>query len=241
MTATLITPTSLVVWPGGQNVTVTDIGFQGTGQGATYSPQVVSLDSTNTTLNAPANSSASAMGVNTGNEVMNFTNPTTTGDTGAFTLSVCGSNNTSVSPSVVSPCFPKITNTNFLYQNPTEDFYLANNGAYAGSYIKATAQAQAPDAALSGPTFTFSQTVTITLANRGLATLNIYSINVTGSAYQSGGTCGATLAGGSSCTILMTFNNGVFFTTGTVTVTDNSGGVTLPTTATQSFSTFFVF
>jgi sugar lactone lactonase YvrE len=240
ITATLVTPTSLVVWPAGQNVTVTDIGFQGTGQGATYPTQVVSLDSTNTTLNAPANSSASAMGVNTGNEVMNFTNPTTTGDTFAFTLSVCGSNNTSVSTSVVSPCFPAIKNNN-LYQNPTEDFYLANNGAYAGSYIKATGQVQAPDAVLTGPEFSFSQTVTVTLTNQGLATLNIYNINVTGSASLSGGTCGATLAGGASCTILMTFNNGVFFTTGTVTVTDNSGGVTLPTTATQSVSTFFLF
>jgi hypothetical protein len=72
---------------------------------------------------------------------------------------------------------------------------------------------------------TTSATQTVTLSNSGSAVLNIASI-VASAHFGQSGTCGATLAAGSSCVINVTFSPvAAGAASGSLTVTDNSGGV----------------
>jgi len=83
---------------------------------------------------------------------------------------------------------------------------------------------------------TTSASQSITLTNTGNAALSISSINLAGTnpnSFATGGTCGASLAAGASCSIAVTFTpTAVSALSATVTVTDNATGS--PHTATLS-------
>jgi hypothetical protein len=73
-----------------------------------------------------------------------------------------------------------------------------------------------------------SSSQTVTLSNTGTRTLNIASIATNNAAFalSPAATCGSTLAAGASCFIYITLTPTVKGTaTGTLTVTDDSGGV----------------
>ena len=103
-----------------------------------------------------------------------------------------------------------------------------------------TGEVSEPVAGLAAPTISFSPTNTATLSNTGNLPLAITNIQVSGDATRAtGGTCpltSGTLAADSSCTINFTING--IFSTGTVTVTDNSGNVV---GSQQTASTFYLF
>ena len=103
-----------------------------------------------------------------------------------------------------------------------------------------TGEVSEPVAGLAAPTISFTPTNTATLSNTGNLPLAISNIQVSGDATRAtGGTCpltSGTLAANSSCTINFTING--IFSTGTVTVTDNSGNVL---GSQQTASTFYLF
>jgi sugar lactone lactonase YvrE len=241
--STLVTPSNLVVWPGGQSITVSDIGFEPQSAGGNPT-QVLTLQSVNETVNA-SSGPVSVTGVNVGNEPIEF-QPDTNTNSASFSFTGCGSGTggnggATLAIGAAPTCSPTVafigtgTKTATITLNGT----LATDFSALGNKILATGEPNEPIANLTAPTFSFSATNTATLSNTGNVALSISNIQVTGDATQaSGGTCSTItpLAPNSSCTINFTINGA--FETGTVTVTDNSGN---NPASVQTASTFYLF
>lgn len=232
LTQTLVTPSNLVVWPGGSQITVTDIGFQQQGSSQTKPTQVVTLNAFNTTITL-SNDTGSAYGVNVGNQNIDFTTGSTDGN---FTLSSCANSGTTLDPGVAQTCTPTVTFAGSLASSQTGIFMLEGSAFQLGNQIKATAYPSTPIGDITGTQFTLSDTATITITNTGGGSLDITNIQVTGVAIDGGGTCtdGTALAPGASCTVIENGTGG--FGIATADITDNTGGVA---GTVQTYSTFF--
>jgi sugar lactone lactonase YvrE len=241
--STVVTPSNLVVWPGGQTVTVTDIGYQP--QSGTGSPtQVLTLQAVNEAGGDVSAGPISYTGIDVGNEEIHFQAPGNT-NPGSFALSECGLGGTTLAIGTTTNCTPTVTfigtGAGAQATTITLNGTLATDFSALGNTIAVTGEVSEPVAGLTAPTISFSATNTATLSNTGNVALTISSIQVSGDATRAGGTCPAspgagTLAAGSSCTVIFTINN--IFSTGTVTVTDNSGNVA---GSQQTASTFYLF
>ena len=240
--STVVTPSNLVVWPGGQSITVTDIGYQ-PASGTGSPTQVLTLQAANESGEDTSAGPVSFTGIDVGNEEIHFETPGNT-NPGSFALSECGLSGTTLAIGATTNCTPTVTFIGTAAGEQGTTITLKGDAAtdYSalGNTIAVTGELNEPVAGLAAPTISFSATNTATLSNTGNQTLNITNIQVSGDATRAtGGTCpltSGTLAAGSSCTINFTINN--IFSTGTVTVTDNSGNVV---GSQQTASTFYLF
>ncbi len=147
LTSALVTPSNLVVWPGGQYITISDIGYQ-PASGPASPVQVVTLQSVNASVNA-GSGSASVTGVDVGNYEATFSTPGKTGtiaNGAAFTLAGCGVNGNTLGLSVANTCTSTITYTGTATQSAT--FTLNGNSiddySLLGNQILVTATASVP-------------------------------------------------------------------------------------------------
>jgi sugar lactone lactonase YvrE len=108
LTSTLFNPSSIVVWPGQNTVSVGDIGFQAPTGSSPYPTQVLTLQSFTSLVNA-SSGSASVTGINVGNTEIKFLLPGETGSVANISLSGCGTLFTTVEPGLTSACTSTIT------------------------------------------------------------------------------------------------------------------------------------
>ena len=71
LTSTLFIPSSIVVWPDQNTVSIADIGYQATSAPSPYPTQVLTLQSLNSSVDA-SSGSASVTGINVGNSEIKF-------------------------------------------------------------------------------------------------------------------------------------------------------------------------
>jgi sugar lactone lactonase YvrE len=228
----LVTPSNLVVWPNGQYITVTDIGYQPT-SGQSSPTQLITLQSTNSTVDA-SSGSASVSGVNVGNMQATFNAFTQVGSP-LFSLSGCGSTaGTTLSTGIINTCTSSITYTGSGTTSANATFTLNGNASSdnstLGNKILAVATPNVPVGQFvnSGPAGGQTQTATLTNIGKGLLTIsNIQLINVfgNGGAIFTGGTCSTVtqLAQTQSCTLVFTFAHACYDQV-SIQVTDNNDG-----------------
>ena len=197
ITSALVTPSNLVVWPGGQYITVTDLGFKPT-TGTANPVQVLTLQSVNASVGATSGS-ASVTGVNVGSEEITFAAPGSAGNPD-FVLSGCGSTSGStLATGITAGCTSTITYTASGTTSQTNTFTLIGNtavdGSALGNQITVTGAAEEPLGVWSGggqQTLQFGATVTLT--NTGILPLNISAVGSTngtvGGVTDLTGTCG---------------------------------------------------
>ncbi|HEV2424216.1 MAG TPA: SBBP repeat-containing protein [Terriglobia bacterium] len=122
---------------------------------------------------------------------------------------------------------------------PTQKPFQAATGGNNDVFLAKVAGGTAPVACFSPANLAFgtetasttSQAMTTTLTNDGDATLNITSVASSGP-YEETNTCGTSLSAGANCTISVTFSpTAAGNAGGSVTITDNAGGVTSATQA----------
>lgn len=220
----LMTASNMVLWPGGQKLTIADIGYQPQ-QGQAIPPQVITLDSTYSTVNVTSGS-ATVTGIDVGNQTVDFGNAGRTGS-GNFTLADCGSSGSSVSPDVDNACTTTINYSGAGNQQAT--FYLNDDqGQPLVDTIHAVANPAGPWGVLTATTPTNGNNgiSTITLTNIGSEPLTVSNVTSTGgiSLINDSSDCfgGPALGTGQSCTeqVQLPVNN--FFIFGNVVFTDNS-------------------
>ncbi|MDE1152038.1 MAG: choice-of-anchor D domain-containing protein [Micavibrio sp.] len=133
----------------------------------------------------------------------------------AFTPKTTGSHSATVT----------LVNNSQNIQNNQQQITLSGNGAAQAS----------PQASLSLSSLAFastlvgkSSTMTTVLSNTGTGALTLSNVAVSGSTvFTTANTCNGTVAAGSSCNLTVTFTpTAATSYSGTLTVTDNSGGVT---------------
>ena len=146
LTSTLFNPSSIVVWPGQNTVSVGDIGFQAPTGSSPIPTQVLTLQSFKSSVDATSGS-ASVTGINVGNSEIRFLLPTETGAVTNFSLSGCGTLFTTVEPGLTSACTSTITySKNGTGQSAT--FTLNGSQAFdysaLGNQIVVTATSNVP-------------------------------------------------------------------------------------------------
>jgi sugar lactone lactonase YvrE len=230
ITSVLVTPSNLVVWPNGQYITVTDIGYQPT-SGTASPAQVVTLQAKNASVDA-SSGTATATGVDVGNEQIAFLADAQTGSN-LFSLSGCGTAGTTLAPGVAAGCTPTITYTGSGISNATATFTLNGDSAFdnsaLGNQIFASATPNVPVGQFvnNGPVNGLNQTATLTNIGPGLLKVTNTAIQtVFGGAIFTGGTCSTvtSLSTNQSCTLQFTFSNPVNDYVN-IQVTDNNDGV----------------
>jgi sugar lactone lactonase YvrE len=240
ITSVLVTPSNLVVWPNGQYLTVTDIGYQPT-SGVASPTQVITLQAINSSVDASLGS-ASVTGVDVGNEQITFLSDTRTGSN-LFSLSGCGTFNTTVEPSVTGSCTPTVTYTGSGTTSANATFTLNGDPALdnsgLGNKILATATPSVPVGVISGGGHETSLTASVTLTNIGSGLLDISNLAIQGNAIFTGGTCSTitSLSKNQSCNLIFTFSN-PYVDVIRILITDNTNGV--PGTV-QSVSAYYFF
>jgi sugar lactone lactonase YvrE len=230
ITSVLVTPSNLVVWPNGQNLTVADIGYAPTSGGVTSPPQVITLQSANSSVDASLGS-ASVSGVNVGNVQISFLGETRVGSN-LFTLSGCGTSGVTVTPNVSNTCTSTVTYTGSGTTSAQATFTLNGNTALdnsaLGNKIQAIATPNVPVGLFvyNGPRTSVTQTATLTNIGKGLLNVSGFSIqSVFGGAFFTGGSCSTitSLSQGQSCDLVFTMTQTVDFIR--VVLTDNNDGV----------------
>ncbi|HEV2276169.1 MAG TPA: NHL repeat-containing protein [Acidobacteriaceae bacterium] len=240
MSATLVTPSSVVVWPWNNSVSFVDTGYQ-PASGPGSPTQVITLASLNTYVNA-SKGTATPTAVNVGNTQISFLAPTLTGSS-QFSLSGCGSSGTTLDPGLASACTPTVTFTKQGTTSQTAVFTLNGNAAVdftaLGNQINVTGQPNEPIATISGGgSQNGALTGTLTLTNSGSKALHLSAITVTpvylfgvqlGTVTVTGGSCsaGTAIGPGKSCTITFSLSNLLFgfYAAGYINTVDDSGGV----------------
>jgi sugar lactone lactonase YvrE len=247
LTSALVTPSNMVVWQGGQNISFSDLGYQP--PSGTSSPiQVLTLQSQNATVNATSGSS-SVTGVNVGNEEITFAAPGLGANT-AFTLSGCGSSSgTTLATGIVPNCTATVTYNGSGTSAQSNIFTLNGNagldGSALGNKIFVSAAPATPLGVFTGSGEQSSPFGTVTLTNQGSQPLTVTAISVTagivGTAQITGGSCTLlpSLGQNQSCTINFTlidllFGSGEAF----INVTDNNLGVVGTVQSTTVFTLF---
>lgn len=202
--------------------------------------QIVSTTSSfqTITVSNPGNASLSITGISlTGSGAANFAETTT-----------CGA-----SLAAGASCTIPVTFTPSGTASYSAAVSITDNAAGSPQSVTLSGvgiPAPTPVVSLTPASLTFPNTVvgvtsaaqSITLSNTGNATLNIAGISITGTnptSFTAGGTCGPTLAAGSSCSIAVTFTpTAATALSASVTVTDNAAGsphaTTLAGTATAA-------
>ena len=219
----LDTPSNLVVWPGRQSITISDIGYQ-TSTGTVTPPQVFTLQAVNETVNVTTGS-ASYTGVNVGNEEITFAPPTYQ-DSNAFTLTGCGSSGT-LAVGIVPVCSPTVNFTGTAYGSGFITINGIDDNSALGNLFTVSGGPDEPIAGLAGSTGFLAPTGTATLTNTGGLPLIISNIQVTGKGTNADtGTCviGGSVPAGQSCTVNVSLSSGLEVKA-TVTVTDNSQNI----------------
>jgi hypothetical protein len=231
ITSAIVTPSNLVVWPGGQYLTVTDLGFTPT-TGTANPVQVLTLQSVNASVGA-SSGSASVTGVNVGSQEITFAAPLSSGNSD-FVLSGCGSTSGStLGTGITANCTTTITYTPNGNSNLTDIFTLNGNtaldGSALGNQIAVSGVSEEPLGVWSGGGQQTSQFgATVTLTNTGILPLNIAAVGSTngsvGGVTDLTGTCTLlpSLNQNQSCTVTFTFT--AENDNATIFVTDNSGG-----------------
>lgn len=228
----LVTPSSMVVWPGGQNISIADIGYTPS-TGPASPTQVITLEAFDTSV-VVSTGSGILTGINTGNQQITFNAPGITGSAAGHVFTVdgsnsnCGTSTTTISPGILNACPIQIdysgtgTHTAFVTLNGnTNDDY-----SVLGNVITAIATPEEPVASVSASGVSGNST-TVTIKNLGADPLIITNIqlNNPNNAILNGGSCTFNLALSldQSCTVIVSFD-GTIFSSGTVVFTDNSGG-----------------
>jgi hypothetical protein len=146
LTSTLFNPSSIVVWPGQNTVSVGDIGFQAPTGPSPYPTQVLTLQSFKSLVDA-SSGSASVTGINVGNTEIRFLLPFETGSVTNFSLSGCGTLFTTVEPGLTSACTSTIA---YSKRGTGQSATFTLNGSQAfdysalGNQIVATAASNVP-------------------------------------------------------------------------------------------------
>lgn len=233
----LLTASNMVLWPGGQKLTVADIGYQPQ-QGQATPAQVITLDATTSTADATSGS-ATITGINVGNQIIDFGAPGRTGSAN-FSLSDCAVAGTSVGPGLNSACSITVN-----YSGPGQEsatFRLQDSQQQSlGDTIKAIAHPTGPWGVLTAtkPSTGTNGFSTITLTNIGYQELDVSNVTASGGITldNNSSTClNAGLAENQSCTELVQVPS-VWFSFGTITFTDNS----IPQPQQVTYFCFFTF
>jgi|GEM_PF-5249031 len=233
-TTELVTPSNMVVWPGGQSITISDIGYASGGVPA----QVLTLNAMNAAPLAVA-PSGSVMGINVGNQEITFKTPSISGsNSSSFSVSGCGSDTSTLEPGIVNACTATVNYSGSGLGNATITLLGNSNKDYSalGNQIPVTAQPNGPVAQVTAgslvtvPAGGFSVTVTITNVGGdggGSDPLNIsyFEIHNPRGASWVGGTCyiSENLNSNASCTVVVGLVNDGRYRHGNVRFTDNSG------------------
>ncbi|HEX3941254.1 MAG TPA: NHL repeat-containing protein [Acidobacteriaceae bacterium] len=240
----LVTPSSLVVWPNGENISIADIGYFPTG-GTSSPTQLLRLSGVSTSVNTTTGLPL-IFGVNTGNQGITFAAPGGLGSN--FSVTSCGNTNSTVTPQIENTCFPTVGFSGSASTTQTATITLNGNTAddYAvlGNVINATAQPTIPTATVTGSGLETNPSggyqVVVTIENTGGGTLTIPNVQLTdatGATLASPDPClGASLTANSSCSVTVDLSTIVIYgyNHGNVVFTDNSGGVADPPGATQT-------
>jgi hypothetical protein len=233
-TSAIVTPSNLVVWQGGQYITVSDLGYQ-PASGTPSPTQMLTLQSVDASVDA-SSGSVSLTGVNVGNEEITFLAPTRTGTVSngaAFTYSGCASSGNTLEPGIVPNCTNTITYNGSGTATQTALFTLNGNagvdGSALGNEILVSGSPEIPIGVFSGQGLQGSIFGTVTLTNTGSLPLNLTAISATssfGGITITGGSCTpiTSLPQNGFCTVTFTFGN-QFIDDATISITDNSGGV----------------
>ena len=105
--STVVTPSNLVVWPGGQSITVADIGYQ-PASGTGSPTQVLTLQAVNESGADVSAGPVSYTGIDVGNEEIHFVTPGNT-NSANFALSECGLSGTTLAIGATTDCTPTVT------------------------------------------------------------------------------------------------------------------------------------
>jgi hypothetical protein len=157
-----------------------------------------------------------------------MTNPVTNTTLGNYALAA-GSPSIDYIPPIV------IATENLIATVPTTDFFGNPRPATPGTNVDVgavefRAQGNTPIASVTGgplsfgnvPLSTTSAAQTLTLHNTGTAAVTGITVTVTAPFSRPGGTCGATLAAGTTCTIAVVFSpTALGASTGTATISSN--------------------
>ncbi len=247
LTSALVTPSNLAVWPGGQYITIADLGYQ-PASGTPSPVQVLTLQSVDASVNA-SSGAVSLTGVNVGNEEITFLAPTRTGTVSngaAFTYTGCASSGNTLEPGIVPNCTNTVSYNGSGTATQMAVFTLNGNSALDGSalgnQITVTGSPEIPIGVFSGQGLQGSIFGTVTLTNTGSLPLNLTAISATssfGGITITGGSCSpiTSLPQNGFCTVTFTFGN-QFVDDATISITDNSGGV-VGTVQTAAVSFFF--
>ena len=219
---------------------------------ASGSPQTVTLTGTGIASEAPAASIAPAslsfsgsIGTTTTPQTVTLTNSgaatlnisaisiTGAGASAFSQTSTCGATLAASSRCTISIKFSASAATTY-----SATLNIADNASGTPQTVALTGTgvaSQTPVVSVTPASLSFSATVgtttaprTVTLTNSGTATLNISAISITGtgaSTFSHAGTCGASLAAGSSCSIFVTFSPSAATTySATLDIADNASG-----------------
>ena len=203
------------------SLSATSLSFPNTTIGQTSAPQTITV-------------------TNTGTATATLTSTLLTGNTADFneTATTCGSILAAGATCTLSITFTPQAATTFSLTITVSDNATTSPQTltFTGTGVAAVA---VPTAALSTAAITFPSTsagstsspITLTLSNTGTAALSIAGIAITGANptdFAQTNNCGSSLAATNSCNINLTFTPAAASTTynATVTVMDNSGGVT---------------
>lgn len=232
----LVTPSSMVVWPGGHNITITDLGYTPTSGPASPS-QVITLQAMNSATLDVSRGSASVTGINVGNQVITFDAPSRTGSLNGganFALVGCGTNGVTVQPGIVNACSATVNYDGIGTQNATFTLNGDASSDYSalGNQITAEAEPNEPVASISAGPLVSSQSgysVTVTITNLGLQPLILSGIQLTkpSGAFLNGGTCSINqnlIPSAPSCNVVIDLDSvGSFgYNHGALVFTDNN-------------------
>jgi hypothetical protein len=230
LTSPLVTPTNMVLWPGGQNLTVADLGYEPTSGGGASPVQLLTLQSLNASVNATSGP-AFVTGVNVGNEEITFAAPSPGTFSGGFTLANCGTTGVTVEPGITAECLSTLSYNGSGTSSAT--FTLNGNvsldNSVLGNMITVSGTPTVPIGQLvyNGPDNSLNQTVTLT--NIWVGSLKISNIAIqilSGGATVTGGTCttATSLTANQSCTLGFKFSD-IIVDSANIQITDNNDGV----------------
>jgi hypothetical protein len=147
LTSTFLNPSSIVVWPDQNTVSIADFGYQPPSGPSPYPVQVLTLQSFKSLVDA-SSGSASVTGINVGNSEIKFLAPGETGNVSNFSLSGCGAARTTVEPGLPSACTTTITYSGKGTGQQSATFTLNGNRFFdyspLGNQIVATATSNVP-------------------------------------------------------------------------------------------------
>jgi sugar lactone lactonase YvrE len=240
----LVTPSSLVVWPNGENISIADIGYFPTG-GTSSPTQLLRLSGVSTSVTTTTGLPL-VIAVNTGNQEITFAAPGGLGSN--FSVSTCGYTGNTLPTGIVNACTPTVGFSGSASTEQTATITLNGNTAddYSalGNVITATAQPTLPMATVTGsnletnPSGGYEVVVTITNTGGGSLTLSNIQFTDVKNASINLDTCSIneSLTANNSCSVIVDLASpgALSYNRGYVVFTDNSGGVVYPPGTTQT-------